>query len=81
MDTIKNEVKEILNKYIFDKKIWTNAPENPRIILDLKINSARIVDIVLDVEEKYGIEIDDKALEKIITVEDVINTIKLKADK
>lgn len=81
MNPVKKEVTEILNKYIFDKKIWDKCPENPRIIADLKINSARIVDIVLDIEEKYDIEIDDGTLEKIITIEDIVKIIDLKKQK
>ncbi|MBI5219224.1 MAG: acyl carrier protein [Bacteroidia bacterium] len=78
MENIKTQVVAILNKYIFDKKVWNIAPENPKIIADLKINSARVVDIVLDVEELFGIEIDNKTLEKIITLNDIISVIKSK---
>jgi len=74
----KIKVKEILNKYIFDKSIWDTAPENPNIIKDLKINSARIVDIVLDIEDQFDIEIDDESLENIFTLNDIIDIIAKK---
>jgi acyl carrier protein len=72
MEEIKSKVIQILDKYIFDKKIWNNAPENFRMIEDLKINSARIVDIVIDIEEMFNIEIDNKALQKLKTINDIV---------
>lgn len=75
MNTIFNEVKTIIRKYAFDKTVVDKATENSKIIADLKINSARVVDIVLDIEEKYSIDIDDKSLEKIITIKDAMNII------
>jgi acyl carrier protein len=75
MNNLFEEVKEIIRKYAFDKALVDKAEENSKIILDLRINSARIVDIVLDIEEKYDIEIDDKSLEKIISVKDTMNII------
>ncbi|MDD3876982.1 MAG: hypothetical protein PHT69_10195 [Bacteroidales bacterium] len=75
MQNIENKVIEILKRYTMDKKIWEKRMENPRIIEDLNISSARIVDIILDIEEAYGIEIDDKTLDKIKTMKDVVNVI------
>jgi len=74
----KEKVIAILSKYIFDKKILENIPENPKIIDDLKINSARIVDVILDVEEAYDIEIDDSSLKKIKTLDDILTVIENK---
>jgi acyl carrier protein len=71
-EEIKVKIIEILQRYIFDKSVWDKAPANPKIIADLKINSARIVDVVLDIEDFYKITIDDKSLEKIISVDDAV---------
>jgi len=73
-----DEIKEIIRKYAFDKALVENANENSKIIIDLRINSARVVDIVLDIEEKYNIEIDNKSLDKIITIKDAMNIITSK---
>jgi len=74
----KEKVIDILKKYTFDNEVWKVLPENPKIIDDLKINSARIVDVVLDIEEAYNIEIDDKSLKKIKTIEDILTVIESK---
>ena len=39
---------------------------------DLGINSLELADLVLFCEDKYGIEIDDDALQGFITVNDVV---------
>ncbi len=77
MNKLFDEIKEIIRKYAFDKALVDNANENSKIIIDLRINSARVVDIVLDIEEKYNIEIDNKNLEKIITIKDAMDIIIL----
>ena len=78
MNKLFDEIKEIIRKYAFDKLLVDNANENSRIIADLRINSARVVDIALDIEEKYNIEIDNKSLEKIITIKDAMDIITSK---
>lgn len=81
MENLFAEIQEIIKKYAFDKKLVEQATESSRIIADLKINSARVVDIVLDIEEKYDIEIDDKSINKIISIQDAMNVIKTKLGK
>ena len=39
---------------------------------DLGLNSLELADLVLFCEDKYGIEIDDDALQSFITVDDVV---------
>jgi len=78
MDNLFNEVKDIIRKYAFDKKLVDEATEKSRIIADMKINSARIVDIVLDIEEKYNIDVDDKSIQKINTLADAVDVIRQK---
>lgn len=39
---------------------------------DLGINSLELADLVLFCEDKYGIEIDDDALQSFLTVDDVV---------
>ena len=50
---IQEELKNIITVYVPEKKILDNLTLEHDLINDLKINSAHIVDIVLDVEEKY----------------------------
>ena len=71
-------VVDILKRYSFEKGVWKKYSPDMSIIGDLKINSARIVDIVLDVEDRFDIEIDDDSLESIVTVQDIVDVIEQK---
>jgi acyl carrier protein len=78
MNSINKIVIEILKKYTLNKDIWTDFNENWSIIKDLKINSARIVDIIIDIEEEYNIEISDEELDKLTCFKDITELIKVK---
>ncbi len=81
MKNIKDKIMPILKRYTFDKKIWETVSENPDLAKDLKINSARIVDIILDIEDEFKIEIDNESLESIKTINDVENIISKKLEE
>ncbi|MDD4236126.1 MAG: phosphopantetheine-binding protein [Bacteroidales bacterium] len=75
---LEDKIIEILKKYTFNDEVWNGFSTDMKIISDLKINSARIIDIVLDIEEEFDIEIPDKEIEKIITVRELIEAISSK---
>ncbi|MBO4875655.1 MAG: hypothetical protein J5542_10160 [Bacteroidales bacterium] len=75
---MQEKIIEILKKYTFDDKVWENFTLEMNLKDDLKINSARVVDIVLDLEECFDIEISDEDIEKMKTVKDVIETVERK---
>lgn len=79
MKDIRNDVVKILKKYTFNKDVWNNFSDDTNIIKDLRINSARIVDIILDIEELYDIEIPDSELERLIKFSDIITMIEEKS--
>ena len=73
-----SKLKEIVTPYAKNTEALANLNENSTFINDLKINSANLVDIVLDVEEAFDIEIDNDAMEKMLTVGASIDIIKSK---
>lgn len=75
---MEERIVEILKKYTFDNKVWDNFKPEMSLKDDLKINSARIVDIVLDMEEQFDIEISDAEIEKMKTVQDIYDILKSK---
>ena len=75
---MEDKIIEILKKYTFDDKIWDNFKPEMSLKDDLKINSARIVDIVLDMEEQFDIEISDAEIEKMKTVQDIYDILNNK---
>ena len=80
MDTseIINRLKNIIKPYVSDQQAVETLTESTDFITDLKINSANLVDIVLDIEEEFKIAIDNESMEKMLTVEATLNIIKTK---
>ncbi|MEM9896403.1 MAG: phosphopantetheine-binding protein [Bacteroidota bacterium] len=78
-ESLKTDLIEIIKSYLPEEVDLNDVSEDKHLINDLKINSAHIVDIVLDIEDKFDIMIDDDAIGKMNTVEDAIRTVELKA--
>ena len=57
-------LKKIVKPYVQDQEAFTNLSEESDFINDLKINSANLVDVILDVEDEFDIEIDNESMEK-----------------
>lgn len=70
------KLKTIVEPYVQDEEAYQNLTEQTDFINDLKINSANLVDIVLDVEDAYDIEIDNESMEKMLTVANAIEIIQ-----
>lgn len=74
-ESLKKELFDIIRPYVPDEKLMENMAEHTHLLRDLKINSAHLVDIVLDVESKFDITIDDEAMERMNTVGDALEII------
>ena len=81
----KNEfiakLKKIVKPYVQNEEAFEQLTEETDFIGDLKINSANLVDIVLDVEDEFDIEIDNDSMEKIFPVKPAWKIIELKLSK
>ncbi len=75
---IIEQLKEIIKPYIQDQAAFESLTENTDFINDLKINSANLVDVILDIEEKYNIVIDNDSMERMINVKTAIEIIETK---
>ena len=71
-------LKKIVKPYIQDEDAFQNLSENTDFINDLKINSANLVDVILDVEDEFDIEIDNEAMEKMLSVKAAMEVITTK---
>ena len=72
-----SELKSIVKPYIQDEEAFKNLNEGTDFINDLKINSANLIDVILDIEDKYDIELDNESMDKMLNVKaalEVINT-------
>ncbi len=75
---IIEQLKSIVKPFVKDEEAFQNINENTDFIADLNINSANLVDIVLDVEEAFHIEIDNQSMEKMLTVKATLAIIETK---
>ena len=73
--SILSELKKVLAPYTENKEMLDGINEDTDLIKDLKINSANLVDIIIDAEEKYNVEIDYDSAEKMINVGSCIDVI------
>ncbi len=69
----------ILKLYTKNPELLDTATMDTHILNDLKVNSARLVDVVIKCEDVFGISIDDDEADKIRTIGDAIEIIKKKA--
>jgi acyl carrier protein len=75
---ILDELKKVLAPYTADKEALAKVDENTDLIKDLKINSANLVDIIIDAESKYNIEIDYDSADRMTNVGGCIDVISEK---
>jgi acyl carrier protein len=71
-------LKEIMSPYISDKSLLASTGEATKLIDDLSINSAHIVDIILDIENKFNITLAEKDMEVMDTVGHCITIVEKK---
>ena len=77
-DEAIQKLKEIVKPYVKEANLLENINENTDFINDLNINSANLVDVVLDVEEVFDIEIDADSMEKMRDVKSALAVIEEK---
>lgn len=77
-DDIIKGLTQIVKPYVQDEEGFKNLNASSDFINDLKINSANLVDVILDVEDKFNIEIDNESMEKMLSVQAALEIIKEK---
>jgi len=78
---ILNELKGVFAPYTTNKEALNNLNDQTDLIADLKINSANLVDIIIDAEAKYNIEIDYDSADKMLNVGSCIDVISEKLNQ
>lgn len=71
-------LKSIIKPFTKETEAFDNLSESTDFINDLKINSANLVDIVLDIEDAFQVVIDDQSMEKMLDVKSAIAIIESK---
>ena len=77
-EQITKKIIEILRQYVKDSSLLEKATQETHILKDLKVNSARLVDIIIKCEDVFGTTIDDDDADRISTIGDAVALIRLK---
>jgi len=72
------QVVKILTPYVKNQEALETVGRETHILDDLKVNSARLVDVVLEFEDAFDIEIADDDVDSVETVGDAIDLIESK---
>jgi acyl carrier protein len=72
-EALYNEVVQIISKYSRAEEAMKGVSRSSSILGDLKVNSTRFVDILIEFEDKYNLQISDDDADKIETVGDAVD--------
>ena len=75
---IRDKVVKIIGAYAKDKEAMGSVTDETNILEDLKVNSARLVDVILDFEDAFDIEVEDEDADSVNTVGDAVNLVQAK---
>jgi len=74
-------LKKIVKPYIQDEVAFESLSEETDFVNDLKINSANLVDVILDIEDEFDIEIDNDSMEQMLSVKAAMEIITSKMNE
>ena len=77
-EEIIEQLKTIVKPYVQNQEAFALLNENTDFINDLNINSANLVDVILDIEDTFNIQIDNPSMEKMLDVKSTIEIIEIK---
>ncbi|TRX16727.1 acyl carrier protein [Flavobacterium franklandianum] len=72
------KLKNIVKPYIKNQEAFENITEKTDFIADLQINSANLVDVILDIEEEFDIIIDNQSMERMLDIKSAMEIIEIK---
>jgi len=72
------KLKPIIEPYIQDEEAFKNLSEDTDFVKDLKINSANLVDIILDIEDEFDIRLENEDMEQMLDVKSAMGIVTSK---
>jgi acyl carrier protein len=77
-EALLEKLKGIVKPYVKSEAGFMNMTEDSDFLNDLKINSANLVDVILDIENEFDIVIDNDSMEKMLNVKAALDIIRTK---
>ena len=78
MQEIYDRFVPLIKPYCKNTEAFANISNETKILADLGVNSARLVDIILAVEDEFDIEVDDDDADKVVSINDAVAMIQKK---
>lgn len=75
---IIEKLKSIVKPYVKNQEAFDILGETTDFINDLQINSANLVDVILDIEEIFDVVISNEEMEKMLDVKSALEIIETK---
>jgi acyl carrier protein len=72
---VMERVVKILTPWVKNEEALASVSAETNILDDLKVNSARLVDVVIAFEDEFDIEIADEDVDSVNTVGDAVSLI------
>lgn len=72
------KLKPIIEPYVQDEEAFKDLSEDTDFVNDLKINSANLVDIILDIEDEFDIRLENEDMEQMLNVKSAISIVTSK---
>jgi acyl carrier protein len=72
------KVVKILTPYVKNQEALDSVSLETHILDDLKVNSARLVDVILEFEDAFDIEIADDDVDSVETVGNAVELVESK---
>jgi len=74
-EDVFQKVMGIIKPFVKNEEVFQQADESTNILQDLKVNSARLVDIILNFEDEFDVEVEDEDADSVNTVGDAVSLI------
>ena len=71
-------LKKIVQPYVQNEEAFEQITEETEFIKDLEINSANLVDVILDVEDEFDVTIENEEMEKMVSVKSAMEIVQTK---
>lgn len=80
-DQLITKLKAIISPYVQDEVAFKNLSAETDFVRDLKINSANLVDIILDIEDEFDIRLENEDMENMLDVKAAMAIVNQKLAK
>lgn len=80
-DQLITKLKAIISPYVQDEAAFKNLSAETDFVRDLKINSANLVDIILDIEDEFDIRLENEDMENMLDVKAAMAIVNQKLAK